>query len=555
MPNWVKLFEGGVLEKCGTNVGTMRELAEAVSKEAKESVSTDAIFNAHKRHRQRLGLKKSLTEYFGKGPEKVVKQPKVKPEDIYYKLSRDRRREVKKAKKFIITSAMNNCPLDEKVWASVENYAKENDASIIVIPVRYKNPTGWTSMEENQRAMEDAWWPDEVEPYATDECVKLHEHLWVMGHVRVQATAVTPLSGLEALSKHASAVFGHANLQMKMVATPQKKLPKLMYTTGSVSKPYYSDSRAGVKGEFHHGMGAVVVELDGPRFHARAVVADRAGGFYDLNKYYGPKGVKKSKATLALITGDEHAMFNDKRCRGATYDNKDSIVNTLKPAKIVRHDIFDGYSVSHWNRTDPVIQFSKHKEGHHKLEEELKTTLKFLEETTPKWAENLIVSSNHDDFLIRWMKSVNAPIQEPWNARLWHELWGVVLDSVEFKEHGVSHVDPFASWIKKHVNVPCTFLGSDSDYRVADVAVGLHGDKGTNGSRGTINQFAKLGVKTVIGHSHTPGIKHGCYQVGTSSTLKLDYTKGPSSWAHCHAVIYPNGKRQLIFVVNGHWKA
>jgi hypothetical protein len=77
---------------------------------------------------------------------------------------------------------------------------------------------------------------------------------------------------------------------------------------------------------------------------------------------------------------------------------------------------------------------------------------------------------------------------------------------------------------------------------------------GTNGSRGSINQYAKIGAKTVIGHSHSPGIRHGAFQTGTSSTLRMDYTRGPSSWAHCHCVIYPNGKRQLIFVIDGYWR-
>jgi len=549
MPNWTKLFEKGLLEKCGKKVSTTSDLATALSKETKELITVDALFNAHKRYKSRLSLQGSLVDYMGKLEEKEKKPKTVRPEDIIYSLSKDRKKRIRNAKRFIITSAQNNAALDMDVWNSINVYAKENDAEIIVIPIRYRNPTSPQECKVYQ-----AWWPEEIEPYATDELVKLHEHLWVMGHVRVQPTATSPLSGLESLSKGASAVFGHPQLAMEMVATPQNKLPKVMYTTGSTSVREYSDSRAGVNGEFHHSRGAVIVETDGPRFYIRSVTNDRKnGGFYDLNKYYSPDRMSKSDGALALITGDEHAMINDSKCRAATYLDKNSIVNTLRPKKIVRHDVFDGYSISHHNRKDPVIQYSKHMHGHHLVERELELTLKHIESTTPDWAENIIVSSNHHGHLLRWMKEVNAPTEEPWNAKAWLSLWSSLIESVSFKEHGIVHEDPLAVWITGKSKVPVRFLAPDESYMVSDVEVGMHGHNGINGSKGNINQFAKIGVKSSIAHVHKPGIRFGCHQVGTSTTLKLDYTKGPSSWAHAHNVIHPNGKRQMLFVVDGHW--
>ncbi len=57
-----------------------------------------------------------------------------------------------------------------------------------------------------------------------------------------------------------------------------------------------------------------------------------------------------------------------------------------------------------------------------------------------------------------------------------------------------------------------------------------------------------------VGHGHTPGIEKGCHQVGVS-TLDLGYVKGLSSHMITHDVIYPNGKRALISIVNGLWRA
>jgi len=387
----------------------------------------------------------------------------------------------------------------------------------------------------------------------TDNLVKLHKHLWLMAQVKMTATASNPLTGLEALSRGASAIFGHPQVAMKTVPTPQHHLPKMLHTTGSCTLPKYSETKAGIRGEFHHTLGALVVERDGSRFHCRTVSADDSGGFYDLNRYYGPKKVEKSKSVLAIITGDEHAMFNDSKNKDATYLNKDSIVNTLRPERIVRHDVFDGYSISHHNRLDPVIQYSKHKNGHHKVLNELELTVKHIDETTPSFAENIIVASNHHDHLLRWLKE-SHPAQEPWNADVWLEIWGLLKETIEFQERGVVYKDPFALWMESRLESKTTFLDRDAEDSIGGVLISFHGDQGSNGSRGSINQYAKIGAKTVIGHSHSPGIRHGAFQTGTSSTLRMDYTSGPSSWAHCHCVIYPNGKRQLLFVIDGHWR-
>ena len=59
---------------------------------------------------------------------------------------------------------------------------------------------------------------------------------------------------------------------------------------------------------------------------------------------------------------------------------------------------------------------------------------------------------------------------------------------------------------------------------------------------------------SVTGHAHTPEILRGAWQVGTTSKLNLDYTKGsPSSWFQTACLVYPNGSRQLISVVDGKW--
>jgi hypothetical protein len=63
------------------------------------------------------------------------------------------------------------------------------------------------------------------------------------------------------------------------------------------------------------------------------------------------------------------------------------------------------------------------------------------------------------------------------------------------------------------------------------------------------------GRRANIGHTHSAGIYDGLYVAGTSSTLDMGYNKGPSSWSHSHVVTYPNGKRTMVTMYAGKWRA
>jgi hypothetical protein len=84
--------------------------------------------------------------------------------------------------------------------------------------------------------------------------------------------------------------------------------------------------------------------------------------------------------------------------------------------------------------------------------------------------------------------------------------------------------------------------------------IDMHGHHGPNGSRGSIRNLRRIGVRSAIGHTHAPGIEEGAMQAGTSTRLRAEYTRGPSSWLNAHIAIYPNGKRSLLTILDGNWK-
>jgi hypothetical protein len=457
----------------------------------------------------------------------------------------ERQEELEDAQRFIITSALNDTPVNRTLWATIQRYAKTNNAMIIVVPARYKNPTTRQSDDRDTYT-----WPEEVLPYLTDDLLELHEHLHLMGHVRISAGSAQPLSGIGDLSKGASAIFGHAQLAMQTVATPQNKQPKVLWTTCSTSEKVYSDTKDGIRARFHHTMGALVVELDGPRFYARPVLFD-GEGFQDVEHYYTPKGRRREDAS-AIVTGDEHVDFNDPKCKAATYTDADSIVKTTRPKKIVRHDVLDSYSISHHHEKNPVTKIAKAKAGMGSLEGEMRRVARFLDETTPKWAENIIVSSNHHDHVLQWMGRA-TPLTDPSNADILIDLWSALKGTIRIGRHGAECGDPMALYLEKLISCKTRFLRPDESHLIEGIEVGQHGHHGINGSRGSRAQYAKLGIRSITGHSHEPGIHHGAYSVG-SSTERLEYEKGPSTHAQCHVLIFKNGKRQPIFVIGGKWR-
>lgn len=459
--------------------------------------------------------------------------------------------------RYVITAAQNATPVHEPFLQALNQYCDANDARLIVIPYRYKNPT---SIWNNNNEEEEYWWPS-VQPYLVSNKVRLSDNLVVLANIKIQPTAIQPLSGFDGYTGMDSAIIGHPKIQLTTVPTPSQCLPKILSTTGAVTVPNYTDSKAGWKGEFHHSLAAIVVEIDDAgNTHIRHVHGDDVtGSFYDLDRYYNGSDITEGHRISALVTGDTHAEFMDANVKAATYTNADSIAKFLKPEVIVRHDVEDFYARNHHHRGNDLIAFGKHHFGRDNVEDSLQITADHIDETTYPESVNIIVKSNHDEALDRWLRE-SDPKFDPENALLYHYLKYNQLKNVRMTDTGYKSIDPFEFWCHNPLNgkglknkAQTKFLKRDESFRVADVELGFHGDIGPNGSRGSIKSFAKIGPKTIIGHSHSPGIHEGCYQVGVSARLDLEYASGPSSWLHTHCIVYQDGSRTLVNIIGGRW--
>jgi hypothetical protein len=98
-------------------------------------------------------------------------------------------------------------------------------------------------------------------------------------------------------------------------------------------------------------------------------------------------------------------------------------------------------------------------------------------------------------------------------------------------------------------SISVRWLGSNEDYKRYGVQLSNHGHLGPNGSKGSAKSIEKCYEKSFIAHSHSPCIFRGVFQVGTLSKLRLAYNQGPSSWVQGVGLLYSNGARTLLNVV------
>ena len=460
--------------------------------------------------------------------------------------------------RYVITSAQNATPVHHGFLQSILTYCKHNNAELIVIPYRYRNPTSvWAQNNDN-----DDWWSPAVAGYLVESEIKLCDNLVVLANVKVQPTASEPISGFEAYTGTNSTIIGHPKVQLKSVATLNGN-PKIVLSTGAITQDNYSDSKAGWKGKFHHSLAAAIVEVDdNGTFHVRHIHATGvSGNFYDLDKCYTSIDVTTGHRAAALITGDTHAEFIDETVENVTYHNADSIATVLNPELIIFHDLCDFYSRNHHHRGNDIIAVGKHRYGRNNVQDELQGVADFLDRVSRPGTKNIVAKSNHDEAFDRYLKEADSKGDYE-NAQFYYYMKYHQMKNLAMTETGFSTIDPLEFWCKNPENgiglrniVDTVFLKRDEPFKVKNIEVGFHGDVGINGSRGDIKSLSRLSNKMIIGHSHSPGIYDGCYQVGLSSSKNLEYKKGPSSWMHTHAVIYPDGKRTLINIVNGSWKA
>lgn len=454
---------------------------------------------------------------------------------------------VKNHKRFFVTTAVTGCKANDEFVASIKNFCSKNNAHALILvasdPAHNKFAPGANYGTVDSQLANDP----NISIVVSD--IALNTNLCI-STVKLSAKAIDPATSMGRIaSKNGTFIFASPKQRLKAIPISNKKFPHYTMTTGAVTVADYStdnymSGRTAFIAEHDHVMGGLIIEIvDDDKYHFRQVQIDENGAFIDLGIQYHANGKIDRIAPEAFVLGDWHSGSTDPLAKGAWFE----IAKLLNVQKFIMHDLFDADSINHHERENVISRARKVKKNKHDLKNEIQFLVGDLNELTDLVEEVVIVKSNHDEFLDRYLTS-GYYVKDPQNHRYALDLAIVAMDGKDPLVHAVYA----AVGLKKPNNI--RWLDRDEDYKIAGIQLGAHGDLGANGSRGGIKSIETSYGLSVTGHAHTPEILRGAWQVGTTSLLKLGYNRGPSSWMHTSCLVYPNGSRQLINAINGDWR-
>lgn len=433
-------------------------------------------------------------------------------------------------RRYFVTAAIAGAPLDRDFFESVLTYCSVNETELVILPMRGINS-------------KDIHFCPEIQEHAD----KLATEIIFNSRIRAQdfminPQMINPLTGLQryGLKKH-SLIIASPKQFMLTVPVSNEDGPNIIHSTGSITLPNYAQNRQGRLAEQDHCRGGIILEIENStKFYIRQAVADKSGGFYDLGVLYYKKKIERQRCS-AFVMGDYHCGFQNQE----VIKNWVECIKETNPKYIIFHDIFDGHSISHHHNNDIERQVNRKKEID-TLEKELNYVGNELREWHNLFPEKelIIVHSNHDDFLRKYLTTV-----EYRNDRINHKL------ALQLAIWYLDGNNPIEKYIEKYFKIPnLKWLLEDKDYKLHDVRIGNHGHKPRN-NRGSSNGMEGIFGNCIIAHGHAPKIFRLLTVVGTSTDLYLDYTKGsPTNWLNTSALLYKNSKKQLISSIDGKWR-
>jgi hypothetical protein len=484
------------------------------------------------------GLKKAAQDWANENDPTAF--DKVIDESIFTpKMLKTLQGNVKKFKRFVITTAVVGSPVHKGFLSSIKTYCKHKDAMLLVLPASDPASAGDWNLDPELGA-ESIVFND----------ISLNSNVFLCS-IQLSAKQIDPTTGLDRIGqRHGSFIYASPKQRLKFMPVSNIKHPHAEMTTGAITLPRYFNTgkymseRTAYIANHDHVIGAIIVEIeDKSLYHFRQIQADESGAFVDLGEFYKGDKISKMEAE-GFSMGDWHSGETDPTAIKAWKE----VVDLVKPKKIFVHDGFNGLSINHHERDRQIRRAVLAKKGLLNLESELAVFAKDLD-MLASWKsieEVVVVKSNHDVFLDRWLDS-GEYVDDPHNYEIGVGLASVMVRGINPLQYAV---EKFGLKAKDRVK----WLELDEDYFIARIQCGAHGHKGPKGTRGSLASMEKSYGLSNTGHAHGPEILRGAWQNGTSTFLKLSYNQGPSDWVHSSTIIYPNGMRQLINSFQGNWR-
>lgn len=451
-------------------------------------------------------------------------------------------------KRFIITSAISNVPVDKYAYMCFRKFAELNDAEFLVVPIFYKNVSLY-------HGHQDYWWPNEFEGRYVDDKLRLNDTLLLLGSLKIQATAAEPLRGITGHEGNCSKIVGHPRVAQETVSDVLSGHPLIMASTGTLSERLYSDTRSGYLAEHNHQTSALYVEVvNNKLFHHRWLhYDDKTSSMCDLGYRYTAQGYSFVGSSTLSVADGHFAYANAEAIAGTL-----NLILATEPDFIFLHDVFDCFSVSHHHTGDAFLQYRKAQLGQDNLKAELESTARqlgrFVRAAESVGSRIHIVPSNHHDHLYRWLKSGEG-FKDSKNLDMFFKLGNIVCQAgFPLSKSGqvISDDQILRYALPEAVSNSLVWPDRKESFLINNVEHNWHGDYTPQGKRGGISSFVKMRRKLTLGHLHRGMIKQGVYVNGALAP-KMGYIKSAEASLPVHTLMDRNGKRTLIHVINGNY--
>ena len=474
-------------------------------------------------------------------------------------VSRDVAVKSKRVRRWLLTAAQNETKIHSAFWQNLNAYAQAIGAEIVVGPFTYQ-----LGVFEDHNTRSNVF-ADAVRPHLRFERMECGDVLFC-AEMNTLPTAVRPLSGLHSYTVGRWGIFPHAKIALESVPAMPGKHPPLIMTTGACTIENYIAKKAGLKAAFHHVIGATLVEIgeSGVAF-CRQITATSDGAFQALDCVVKGGKLTYGKRVEAINPGDIHRANLDPHVARAIWGDGTTggMIDALRPGFQFFHDLFDGESINHWQRDKPHERFPLHLAGKLNVANEVAQAAKFLRETQRTFCRSMIVESNHDLWLSRWLQSADPKLDLE-NAEAFHRWNLAVIEAAKVGDHEFSIFRHALKLADAQELEGIGFIPEGKSFEICSdrggIECSLHGHIGTNYSRGSSASLAKMAAKINKGHDHIASITDGVYSSGVCTTLdglRQDGRRatGPISHSNSLTVTYPNAKRTIITIRNGEWRA
>ena len=446
--------------------------------------------------------------------------------------------------RYVLTSAQNNTHVNKTALNCLITFCQQNNAKLLCARLTY-NKNGFCQPDVNNDS--ELWYDSAIKPYLVQGHIDL-QGAHFLADANIIPTAKKPCSGFDsATDAGIHCILPHTTISLSVVAALKNSKTKILASTGTITKANYIMRKAGSTAMLNHCIGGLFIDTTNPNniVIRHLQLMPNYDYIYDLTfRYSENKAEEVKNHVAALQPGDIHA----EKMRSENLKSISNLLEVLKPEFLVLHDLLDFSSRNHHNVKDCTF-IHKQTVNKQTVYGDLLSMTRIIDYFLTQCKDIVIIESNHDLALNTWLKNEDFK-KDPINAVVYLQCMLAIYKYQEEKpntENSLNMLEYAYKEICQGKGKNVIFNRVDESFIVAGVEMGSHGHNGINGSKGSPDQFRKLGIAMNTGHTHSPSIHGKVYTAGVSASLEMGYNVGASSWMIAHIVTYNNGQRQIIF--------